>query len=668
MQLPLLVPTSSWRPPRLSDLPQNWNTCSRIAIDVETCDPQLKTLGPGVRRGGYIAGYSFAFEDGPKFYIPLRHGGGDNMESTELALQYLRDQMQVYAGEIVGANLGYDLDYLWHAGIKMPVVKKFRDVQVAESLLDELLDSYSLEAICNRHLGIGKDEKMLREAARDYQLDAKADLHKLPARYVGEYAEADAHLPLLVLRRQEKQLDEQGLWNVWDLESNLLPVLVRMRQRGVRIDLTKLEIVERWSADQERLVLGELEKLTGCRVPFNAIWEGAALVPVLEQIGVQIPLTPKTKKPSIKADFLKSIDHPAAALLLRARKVNKVRTTFCNSLRNHAVGDRIHCTYNQLRGSSQDDQDGDDDVAGAGYGRVSCQNPNLQQQPSKDPEIAPMWRDVYIPDEGGEWCSADYSQQEPRMAVHYAVRTKLGKIKLYTGGERHEVDGDASALMAAERYRNDPSMDNHQMMAEMASIERKPAKEIFLGLCYGMGGPKLCRKLELPVIKAVRDPMTRKIHEVSSSEGQRLIKRGERIFETAGEEGQKLLDKFDLAVPFVRGTAKKCTQGASARGYVRTLSGRKCRFPRDEHGNWDWTHKAFNRVIQGSSGDQTKMAMVEIDRAGIPLQLQVHDEIDLTIWSRKTAQDMVEIMLSCTPLEVPSKVDLEIGPSWGKAK
>ncbi len=261
MQLPLLTPTSTWVPPRIEELP-SWQGAKRVAIDVETCDLYLKKLGPGVRRGAYIAGISFAIEDSNKgYYLPLRHTGGDNMEDVPAALEWLRNQAANFTGEIVGANLGYDLDFLWEAGIHFPKIKMYRDVQVAEALIDELQMSFSLETICRKYLGIGKNESLLREAAIAYGINPKAQMYLLPARFVGAYAEDDAHLPLLVLRRQEKEIEEQDLWNIYDMESQLLPVLVRMRRRGVRVNLKKLEEIEKWSIDQEKIALQEVFKL-----------------------------------------------------------------------------------------------------------------------------------------------------------------------------------------------------------------------------------------------------------------------------------------------------------------------------------------------------------------------------------------------------------------------
>ncbi len=672
MQLPLLVPDSTWRPPRISDLP-DWNRAKRIAVDVETNDPHLRTLGPGVRRGAYIAGISFALEDSNhKHYLPLRHVGGDNMEDIQQTLGWLRDQAKTFTGEIVGANLSYDLDFLWTAGINFPNIKMYRDVQVAEPLIDELQMSFSLESICRKYLGIGKDEKILREAATSYGIDPKKDLHKLPARFVGAYAEADAHLPLLVLRRQEKEIDNQDLWKIFNMESELLPALMRMRQRGVRVDLKRLEKVEQWCSDQEKLALGQVEQLSGVRIPFNSVWRAEGIAPALQAIGCKIPLTPKTQKPSIDKNFLNSVDHPVAHAINRARRVNKIRTTFGQSIRDHIIGDRIHCTMHQLRSSDDDDEDGEG--AGARYGRCSSSNPNMQQQPARDPELGPMWRAIYIPEEGELWCSADFSSQEPRQAVHYAVTTKLGWVKVRSASGYINVNADASARETAEKYINDPKTDPHQTLADIimgrkaTKDERSHAKIIFLGLSYGMGGAKLCKQLGYSTIMAVHDPISRSIVPADTPDGRKAIAQGQRIFEAAGAEGQALLDKFDAAVPFVRALTKVCQKSATAHGYIRTQAGRKCRFPKDSMGNVDWAHKAMNRLIQGSSADQTKISMIALDKEGFYLTGQVHDEILASVKNENEAKRIGEIMVDTYKLSVPNKVDVETGADWGSAK
>lgn len=227
-----------------------------------------------------------------------------------------------------------------------------------------------------------------------------------------------------------------------------------------------------------------------------------------------------------------------------------------------------------------------------------------------------------------------------------------------------ELVGITGAHKAAQAYRDDPTTDNHDMMtrmiwAKLAHLSakhpdfvaaRKKAKAIFLGLCYGMGSGKLALNLGMKA-----EPRKR---------------RDGSLYLVAGPEGQRLLDLFKRQVPYVSKMAKKCQKRAEQRGYIRTLSGRKCRFPENANGDggFDWTFKALNRLIQGSAGDQTKTAMVDLDDAGQELQLQVHDEVCQSVDDVGQARDIGRIMETCVDLRVPSKVDIEIGPSWGEAK
>lgn len=625
MQLPLWAPDSGWKPPKISDLPSDWNAFRRVAIDTETYDPNLKTTGPSIRTGGRVVGFSLAFEDGPSFYLPIRHNGGGNMEEREV-LKYLRIQSANYKGTIVGANLSYDLDWLLEEGLCFDNVKWFRDIQIADPLIYELHMSYSLDNIAKRYGIPGKDENLLREAAKAYGVDPKAGMYQLHSKYVGMYATQDAVLPLKILNQQERLIENEGLWDIYNLESKVLPVLVKLRRRGVRIDTNKLEYIENWSLKEEAKALDEVHRLCGIRVAVGDVWKAEVMAQPLRSIGVEVELTSKGK-PSIRADILDNIDHPVATALLRARKVNKLRTTFGGSIRQHMVQGRIHCTFNQL---PRDTGSGDgEDVKGARYGRLSCENPNLQQQPSRD-EFASMWRSIYLPEHGKLWAANDYSQQEPRMLVHFAELLKLPR-----------------AAEAAEKYRTDPNTDNHQMMADMAGIARKPAKELFLGKCYGMGGPKLCGKLNLPT------------KVITNRHGKNIV--------VAGDEGQKIINRFDEQLPFVNLLAKSCEAVAAQRGYIKTLLGRHCHFPKDDNGNYDWCHKALNRLIQGSSADQTKKAMVEADAAGFDIIIQVHDEIAFSVENKEEGEAAAEIMRTCVPLNIPSKVDVEIGPSWGES-
>ena len=463
-QIPLWVPKSDWAPPALETLPP-WKDAKRIAIDTETRDDHLKELGIGVRRGGYAVGVSFAIEDGPAHYLPLRHEGGDNLDCDQ-ALAYLRDQALVFRGDYVGANISYDLDYWLEEGIGFNPESRFRDIQIADPLIYELHPSYSLDAIAKRYGLPGKDETLLQDAARAYGVDPKSGLWKLPGRFIGPYATADVEQPLLTIRRQERILEEKGLWKIWQLETEVLPVLVRMRRRGVRVDQEKLQQIEEWSLTEERGSLKRVEHLTGVKITVGDVWKAGALAPALEAIGVTLGQTP-TGKPNIDKDLLSRLDHPVADALSWARRVNKLRTTFGASIRRHITNGRIHCTYNQIARESETGEQ-----RGVRYGRLSATDPNMQQQPSpdRDPDLAGEWRKIYLPEEGADWVCSDYSQQEPRWTTHFAAKIDL-----------------PGAREAALAYRANPDLDNHQFMADLTGLKRTYAKLIYLGLCYGEG-------------------------------------------------------------------------------------------------------------------------------------------------------------------------------------
>lgn len=668
-----LEPQSDWEPTPVVDLP-SWKGAKRIAIDAETCDPSIgRDLGSGSLRDGYTIGWAFAIDGGPKHYIPFRHEGGGNLPIEE-ALGYLRAQVKHFDGEYVGANLAYDVDYGYSDGFQWHPSARFRDIQIADPLLWELHFSYSLANIGKRYGVEAKDESLLVEAARAAGLDPKKGMWRLHSKFVGAYGEQDVASPLEILRKQEEKIDAQGMRRVWDLETDLLPVLVRMRRRGVRIDLDKLSQIERWALEEETKALDFVKRETLVDVGVGNVWKPAALAPAIEHIGIRVGKTAQGK-PSITADFLDSVDHPVAAAIKRARKVNKIRTTFAGSIREHIINGKIHCQYHQI---AREDEAGEQ--KGVRYGRLSATLPNLQQQPSpdRDPEIAGEWRKIFIPEEGAIWGCNDYSQQEPRWTTHFAAVMDLPK-----------------AREAARRYQNDPSTDNHEMMTRLIhgdenvdkwlgenpklfKVNRGYAKNIFLGVCYGEGGPKLCMDIGKPTRWAlIRGWGRNKEVEYFSTQDDAMEAKMDLgtgyVKEVAGEEGQEILNNFDKEVPYVREIAKVATGRAEANGYVKTVLGRHLHFEMRDDGTYDYTHKALNRVIQGSSADQTKLACIELDRAGHYLQLQVHDETDGSFGSVEEAKRAGDIMRECITHEVsglwvPFKVDTECGPSWGEIK
>jgi DNA polymerase I-like protein with 3'-5' exonuclease and polymerase domains len=663
LQLPLLAPVSDWRPPSIADLPVDWNVAGKVCIDAETRDPFLKKLGISARRGGYTTGWSFTLENGPSFYLPIRHEGGDNMDMNEV-FRYLRHQAKNFKGELVGANLQYDLDYASNDGIEFPLVKFFRDVQIADPLINELHMSYSLAAIGERWGVMGKDESELVNAAKSYGVDPKAGMWQLPARFVGRYAANDTKSPLEILKKQQVFIDRWGLQDIFDLESEVLPVLVKMRRRGILIDQDKLAQIEEWTVSEQNKALSLIRHETGFTLSRDNVNKANALAPILENIGMDIGKTSQGR-PNIENAKMEAFKHPVADAIRFARKMDRMRNTFAASIRRYMTDGRIHSTFNQI---AREDEAGEQ--KGVRYGRLSATHPNLQQQPSpnRDPVVAGEWRKIYIPEEGAILGALDYKQQEPRWTTHISALMGLEK-----------------AAATAKAYRDDPTTDNHDMMTALIhgpdvkerlpyneyKVLRGQCKNIYLGLCYGEGGAKLSRELGLPTRWAVAMGRggNRKVTYYDHQWQANNAMGAEQgfLWEAAGEEGQAIIDKFDAEVPFVRQCANAASKQANKNGFVKTLLGRRLHFPQDRGGRFEWTHKALNRVIQGNGADQVKRATVDLNNAGYFLQLQVHDELVGSFGSVAEATDASKLMVNAVPgLLVPFAVDVDCGPNWGE--
>lgn len=649
--------------PHLSELP-SWADARRVSIDTETHDEDLRRLGPGWRRGAEIVGISFAIDDGSTsdraFYLPIGHQGGGNYPDPDQIWAYLRDQAYHFHGDLAGANLSYDLDGLENYGVKFNP-RYHRDIMISGPLLDEpaldgIPNPMGLDAQARRLNLHGKDEAELQWFAKEHfgltkPNAVKGALWRMPAEVVAPYALQDARLPLEILRRHERELEAQGLWELYNMECRLLPILVKMRRRGVKVNLDGLDQIRQKCQVRETELLDEVRRRTGVPIHCGDTMKAALVAKCLEHDGVEVPLTP-TGLPSVTAPWLKNVNTEIARMLLRARQVAKIRGTFCKSMFAHETGGRIHCTLNQLKAESADGG-----IKGAAFGRLSASDPNLQQQPVRDKEFGPLWRGLFEPDEGGEWVCCDYSSQEPRWITAYAEKYALSSKCRWT----HSTIN--AAISAATACRTDPNWCNHSMMAglvfgnefsreryDAGSKEdkrlRDTAKTIFLGLAYGMGGGKLCVSLGLPVEMV-------------------FVERFKREIMKAGPEGQELLDRFNQRVPYVRSLAYAVQNRVEENGYVLTAYGRCCRFAK-YRGEYEYLHKALNRLIQGSAADQMKLAMIELDRIGIPLQLQVHDEIDFTTHDRSELPQVAEIMSNILPANVPFPVDVEVGPNWGE--
>ena len=538
----------------------------------------------------------------------------------KLVLNWLQDLFKQDA-VFVFHNAMYDVCWLRSSGITPPA--KIVDTMIAASLVNENRWSFRLDALAKEYAGIGKDEAVLQAAAREYGIDAKKDMWKLPSMFVGQYAERDAESTLKLWHRMKIELSDQDLWTIFDMETKLFPCLVNMRFKGVRVDVEKADIIKKQLIEKENKIINKIKDLTGVSVE---LWAATSIAKVFDVLKLPYDRTEKTKAPSFTKNFLSNHPNEIVQGISYAREINKAHTTFIDTIVKHSYKGRIHADINQIRS----------DDGGTVTGRFSMSNPNLQQIPVRHKELGPLIRSLFIPEENHKWGVFDYSQQEPRILIHYAKLQRLDGI--------NEI---------ADAYK-EGNADFHSAVAKMAGIERSQAKTINLGLMYGMGKNKLMAELGL-----------------------------------MKEAAEKLIAQYHAKAPFIKQLMQAVSRRADESGRIRTLGGRVCHFDLWEPTTFGTglpkphaeaikeygpgikragTYKALNRLIQGSAADMTKLSIIALSEAGIVPHIQIHDELDVSVESDDHVKKIVEVMENSIKLEIPNKVDYEAGDNWGAIK
>ena len=602
-----------------------------IAIDLETRDPGLKSRGSGALIGeGEIVGIAVAVE-GWSGYYSFGHKEGNFFDETAV-MRWIKDVCALPCVKLFH-NAMYDVCWLRAYGVQ--INGHIVDTMVMASLVDENRLWYSLNSLSIDYLGKVKDETALRAAADKAGIDAKSEMWKLPAMYVGSYAEKDAELTLELFKKLSLEIKAQDLTKVFDLETQLFPCLINMKFKGVRVDVQKAHTLKQQLASQEEKLLLEVKKETGIE---PQIWAARSIAKVFDKLNLPYERTVKTKAPSFTKNFLQEHKNPVFHKIAKAKEINKAHTTFIDTIIKYQYKGRIHADINPIRGDS----------GGTVTGRFSYSNPNLQQIPARNKQLGPMIRSLFIPEENHKWGCFDYSQQEPRLVVHYAAT----KFK-----------GDEEITEIVDSFKKN-EVDFHQIVADMANISRTQAKTINLGLFYGMGKAKLQAELGL----------------------------------STKDEATKLFNKYHDSVPFVKDLMDAISRDGSAFGYIKTFGGRKCRFDKWEIAEWNngkftapmskadaeaayykkypkaenanirraFTYKALNKLIQGSDADMTKQSMLNLHNEGIVPHIQIHDELDISVESNGQAKKIIEIMENAVKLKIPNKVDYESGNNWGE--
>lgn len=628
---------TGWRPrAHYPDL----SSAKIIGLDCETYDPGLKTAGSGwARREGHIVGISIATDNGFKGYYPIRHelGAEDNLPVYEV-LGWLKRELGRPEQVKVGANITYDLGWLKAEGVEVQGL--CMDVQYAEALLNPGA-RVALEGLGQKYIGEGKDSSEMYEwIAEAYGCkptgEARAYIYKTPPRLVGYYAESDADLPVQVIKKQWPLLSRWNLTDCFYLECKLIPLMIKMRFAGVRVDLDAAKKADARLDEEIEKMHKEIRAQIGFNINVNS---GTDLALAFDHLGLEYGKTEKGN-PSFGADFLAGLHHPFAQLVTEIKSFEKIQSTF---IRGYIMGLNtngfLHGQFHQMRG----------DDGGTVSGRFSSSDPNLQNIPSRHKILGPLVRSCFVPDYGHVWASADYAQIEYRFMAHFAVGPGADELR---------------AIFAAN-----PEADYHNVMVDTIKeasgyvIERKPAKTINFGLLYGMMLNALARKLAM-----------------------------------TPEEAKPILEAYHKGAPFIGATMKHYEELCSSQGYVETIMGRKTWFDKYlpkrngfgmmplpyEQARAEWgpnikladTHKAINRVLQGSSADQMKAGMLKgyedgyFDEIGVP-RLTVHDELNFSIPDTNSARagfkDFVRVMETVLPLRVPVLTDSAIGMNWDEA-
>ena len=592
-----------------------------VAIDLETCDTDLKKMGPGwPRKIGKVIGIAVSSGDFTAYY-PIAHEGGGNMDS-KVVLKYVKSICEDESIQKVFHNAQYDIG--WLSVLNIEVKGYIHDTMIAAALLNENRYSFTLNSMVAEYLGEFKNESLLKAKAEELGIDPKAEMYKLPAEFVGEYAEADAKLTWRLHERLITEIEKEDLHRVYDMECRLIRVIFNMTKRGVRVDMDRAYDLKKKLNIKEKKYLKRIKDITGSDVQ---VWAARSVAQAFDNVNLEYPRT-KLGAPSFTQTFLDTHAHELPRMITKARVLNKLQGTFVDGIHKYISNGRLHAHINQIRGDS----------GGTVTGRFSMYAPNLQQMPIRN-EFGSELRKIFIPEQGEYWLSADYSQQEPRILTHFAV---LNKNEGATEVQEAFVKG----------------LDFHKQTAEMAGIDRKLAKTIGLGVMYGMGYKKMAVDLDIAPIEA-KEMLKEFRSKVPFMQGmlEAVMNRANQVGSIRTYLGRRC--KFDLFEPswYDPGVFHKALPHDEATtkwgGAIKRAG----------------TYKALNRLIQGTAADQTKKAMVDIyEKLGVIPLIQVHDELNCSVKSDKDAKEIKNIMETCIDLKVPSNVDYKIKDNWGDAK
>jgi len=621
-----------------------------LAIDSEERDNGLQADrgSSWPWRDGHVCGISVAYRaDGEVrgLYLPMRHPDTQCFPPEQV---YAWLAAHVACGPKFLTHNG-PFDWGWfrsEAGIRMPPSERIEELGALATLTNENRRDYGLDALAKSCGFPGKDESLLREGCTTLELVTnkrkkfrpQSYLWQLPARYVAAYAVADAINTLLVFDQLNPILDRENTRAAYELDRDLVPLIVEMRARGIRIDIAAAEQARDLLLGKRDAVLAQLSDKLGMPVSMDELNRSRWKAPIFDREKVKYPRTEKGS-PSFTGNWMEGHPHWLPQLICEAEKYHRAGDKFVgNYILGHAVNGRIYAEIHPFRSEDH----------GTKSFRFSYSDPPLQQMTAHDEEFAPIIRGLFLPDEGEVWAKPDASQQEFRLAVHYAAIHNMPKAEI-----------------AVARYRDDPNTDFHLLTAQLTGLARQEAKNTNFAKIYGAGVRKFAEMTGLPL-----------------------------------DRSRQLYAQYDREMPFLRALSKGYEYLARQQGYITLYDGARRHFNLwVPAGKWEkgagpcereeaerrladpahkWfdkgqlyradCHNALNALIQGSAARHTKLWMRAVWREGIVPLLQMHDCLDCSVATREQAEIVARLCVEMVQLKVPMRCDLKFGRTWGDAK
>ena len=603
----------------------------------------LETSGLDWRKN-HVCGWVLTFGPAPldSYYLPVRHQSGGNLldfrapataeewdgslHPIEAELIRLLDQP---GKTLVFHYAAFDLKFAWRLGMQK-LRARFEDTYVNAPLINEWTTSFSLESCCAVAGVQAKKSQLIKDYLCSRFPEAAANSKSAMGQFwrlAGDdpiavaYAEGDGISTWQLRDWQMKQIADQELGLVHNIESRLIPVLARMTGRGIRIDEERLEFLINEVGQRVEQLMSQFPTDFNVRSPLAVRdWcerHGQTDWPttpgrVDKQTGERVP------QPSFPQSWLET--HEAGRQVVSVRKLTTLRDTFLRPMRDeHLWNGRVHTSYHQLRG----------DDYGTITGRLSSSEPNLQAVSKHDYDIGKLHRSIFVPDEGKTWANADYSQIEPRLLAYYS------HAKVLLNGYNANPPVDAHTAVSAAMNRNWERMTE----AERKHYRDKIGKRINQTLLTGGGKGVIVQKYGIPL-----------------------------------DEVNEAWTNYFRALPEIKPLQKRAAQVFRTRGYVMTLLGRRCRY------NGDRDYVALNRLLQGGNADVLKLKLVELDKylesEGRPIDIlnNIHDDVAFQFdgGARAVYDRCLEIMTEFGPgqvieLDVPMAVDTGEGKNWAEA-